>query len=322
MKLNNVLFVGLYSILQLVSGKPHQPKLEKMALAASGSPFEVKNLTLASGPSIFYRTAGAPNKPVILLLHGFPSSSFQYRNLIALLSESHHVIAPDFPGFGFTVVPDKYSYTFDGLTKSTVEFLDALKIKKFAVYIFDYGAPVAFRLALERPEAITAIISQNGNAYEEGLGDFWNPIRELWKEDTPERRDVLAKALLSFETTKFQYEHGVADPAQIPPETYNLDYALLQRPGQTGIQIGFFKDYRTNVELYPKFQEYLRSSKVPVLAVWGANDVIFEKGGAEAYARDVKDLELILLPTGHFALETHGKEIAHKILEFLSERRL
>lgn len=293
----------------------------------SGALVKTVTLTLLSGVSVFYRSAGSPSKPTIVLLHGFPSSSFQYRDLIPQLAKTHHVIAPDFPGFGFTTVPDSldYNYTFAGLAETTLEFLDALKIHKFSVYIFDYGAPVAFRIALQRPEAITAIISQNGNAYNEGLGAFWDPIRTLWKSDTATHRIALEKTLLTFATTKFQYEDGVTDKAllaQIPPETYNLDYALLQREGQTAIQIGLFKDYASNVQLYPQFQKYLRDSNVPVLAIWGKNDKLFISPGAEAYKRDVKDLKLVLLDTGHFALETFGAVIAKEILEFLGGRDL
>ena len=293
----------------------------------SGALVKTATLALLSGVSVFYRSAGSPSNPTILLLHGFPSSSFQYRDLIPQLAKTHHVIAPDFPGFGFTTVPDSlnYGYSFANLTETTLEFLDALKIERFSTYIFDYGAPVAFRIALQRPQAITAIISQNGNAYEEGLGAFWDPIRALWKSDTAVNRIALIKTLLTLATTKFQYEDGVMDKAllaHIPPETYNLDYALLQREGQTEIQIGLFKDYATNVALYPAFQKYLRDSKVPVLAIWGKNDKIFIEPGAEAYKRDVKDLKLVLLDTGHFALETFGKKIAGELLGFLEKRGL
>lgn len=211
------------------------------------------------------------------------------------------------------------------MTATTLEFLDALHIKTFSIYVFDYGAPVGFRIALERPKAIKAVISQNGNAYEEGLGEFWDPIRELWKGDSARKRNALEKALLSFDTTRFQYEGGVADKnllAQIGPETYWLDYALLQRPGQVNIQLGLFADYESNVELYPKFQAWLRESNVPVLAIWGGNDVIFVKEGAVAFKRDVKDLKLVLLDTGHFALETHGSRIASEIESFLNARKL
>lgn len=301
---------------------------EKKKTIMSGSLVEIHNLTLPSGPNIFYRSAGPPAAPVILLLHGFPSSSHQYRNLIPSLSTTgHHIIAPDFPGFGFTTVPDSsnYEYTFSSLTATTLEFLDALLIQTFSVYVFDYGAPVGFRIALERPNAVKAVISQNGNAYDEGLGQFWDPIKDLWKGDSARKRNVLEKSLLSFETTKFQYEGGVADKkllAAIPPETYWLDYALLQRPGQVNIQLGLFADYASNVVLYPKFQAWLRKSNVPVLAIWGKNDVIFVREGAEAFKKDVKDLKLVLLDAGHFALETHGKQIAEEIDSFLNVRKL
>lgn len=291
----------------------------------SGSPVQIHNITLPSGPSVFYRSAGSPSHPTLLLLHGFPSSSHQYRNLIPQLASTHHVVAPDLPGFGFTTVPDSpaYDYTFAGLTNTTLEFLDALMITTFAVYVFDYGAPVGFRVALARPHAVTAIVSQNGNAYDAGLGAFWDPVRALWKADTANTRTALERGLLTFETTRFQYTAGVGDPtllAQVPPETYWLDYALLQRPGQTDIQIGLFKDYESNVKLYPRFQEFLRTSKVPVLAIWGKNDVIFLEAGAEAFRKDVEDLKVVLLDTGHFALETHGAVIAGEIREFLSKR--
>ena len=286
-----------------------------------------KALSLASGVSLFYRETGDPSKPTILLLHGFPSSSHQYRDIIPLLSSTHHVVAPDYPGFGFTTIPESldYQYTFANLTETILEFLDALKITKFAVYVFDYGAPVGFRIALQRPHAISAIITQSGNAYEEGLGSFWDPIKQFWKEDTPEIRKSLAAALLTINVTKFQYTEGVEDPvrkAEIPPESYTLDQSLLERPGQTDIQLNLFHDYQSNVALYPKFHQYLRSSEVPILAVWGKNDPIFIYPGAEAFARDVKDFQLDFFPTGHFALESFGREITAKILEFLKKRGL
>jgi pimeloyl-ACP methyl ester carboxylesterase len=293
----------------------------------SGAPAIAKTLALPDGTSVFYREAGSPSKPTILLLHGFPSSSHQFRNLMPLLSESHHVLAPDFPGFGFTKVPETpaYHYTFASLTNTTTAFLDALKITKFAVYTFDYGAPVAYRIALERPEAITAIVSQNGNAYVEGMDTFWDPIRALWAADTPETRKTLVDNVLKFDTTKWQYEYGVTDPElreHIPPETYYLDQALMDRPGQADIQLSFFKDYENNVKLYSKFHEYFRTSGVPILAIWGANDIIFVKEGAKAYSKDCKDFKLVLLDAGHFAIETHTKEIADEILEFLGQRGL
>ncbi len=294
----------------------------------SGSLATARNLTLSNGIDIFYREAGSPSKPTILLLHGFPSSSHMFRNIAPLLSETHHVIAPDLPGFGFTTVPASldFLYTFANLTKTIMTFLIALRIHQYSIYAFDYGAPVAYRIGLEHPEAITAIVSQNGNAYLDGIGAFWDPIKALWANDTAETREALTSAVLTnFSTTKFQYEHGVSDPkllAQIPPETYYLDQALLERPAQIDIQLSMFKDYENNVKLYPKFHEYFRSSKVPVLAIWGANDVLFLKAGAEAFARDVQDFKLVLLETGHFAIETHAKEIADQTVEFLRKRHL
>ena len=294
----------------------------------AGSLATAKNITLADGIDIFYREAGSPSKPTILLLHGFPSSSHQFRNLAPLLSETHHVLAPDLPGFGFTTVPESlnYSYTFANLTKTIMAFLTALTIHQYAVYAFDFGAPVAFRIGLEQPQAITAIVSQNGNAYLDGIGAFWDPIKAFWANDNAETRGVLTSAVITnFSTTKSRYEHGVTDPkllAQIPPETYYLDQALLERPGQTDLQLSLFKDYENNFKLYPNFQEYFRSSKVPVLAIWGANDVSFLKAGAEAFARDVHDFKLVLLETGHFAIETHAKEIAGEMVEFLKKRDL
>ncbi|KAI9802345.1 MAG: hypothetical protein M1833_001851 [Piccolia ochrophora] len=280
---------------------------------------KVSNVS-ADGVDVFYREAGPPDGPVILLLHGFPSSSHQYRNLIPLLAQRYRVLAPDFPGFGFTKVPAErnYAYTFANLTTTLAAFLDALSVTSFAVYIFDYGAPVAFRLALERPSAITAIVAQNGNAYDEGLGaDFWGPFQKYWASGASEDREALRGATLTYEATKWQYEFGASDPGAIAPESYTLDYALLAPPDRQEIQLDLFKSYGTNVELYPQFQEYLRKSQVPTLAVWGKNDLIFPPAGAEALKRDLKKVEIHLLDTSHFAVETHGKEIAKLILQFL-----
>lgn len=271
----------------------------------------------ADGIDIFYRESGSKNAPVILLLHGFPSSSYQYRNLVPILAHKYHVLAPDLPGFGFTSVPAsrKYKYTFANLATSTEAFLDALNIKKFSVYIFDYGAPTALRIALHRPEAITAIISQNGNAYVEGLGQFWDPLRAYWKSNSAEDRQKVKDATLSFEATRGQYTYGTQ--AAIAPESYYLDFALLSRPGQADIQLDLFYDYQSNVELYPKFQEYFRESQVPLLAIWGKNDVIFVKEGAEAFKRDLKNAEVKLLDAGHFVVESDTEEVGELILGFL-----
>ncbi len=277
-------------------------------------------LVEADGLTIFYREAGPKNAPVILLLHGFPSSSHQFRNLIPLLSHKYRVIAPDLPGFGFTEVPAErqYKYTFENIATSIGAFLDVLEIKKFSPYVFDYGGPTGFRLALQRPEAIQVIFTQNGNAYEEGLGEFWAPVQALWKEDTPEQRAVIQKALLTLETTKWQYTNGSHDQ-QVAPEAPYLDWALMERPGQVEIQIGFFYDYRTNLPLYPLFQEYFRKSQVPLIAFWGKNDAIFIPPGAEAFKRDLPNAEIHLLDTGHFAVETMTAEIGKLMLDFLAK---
>jgi pimeloyl-ACP methyl ester carboxylesterase len=278
----------------------------------------------ADGVSVFYREAGPSGAPVILLLHGFPASSFQFRKLIPLLAPKYRVVAPDIPGFGFTKVPAerKYKYTFESFARTISQFLDALTIKSFAVYIFDYGAPTALRIALERPQAVTAIITQNGNAYVEGFGkDVWAPIEKYWESQSEEDRAKVRAAMLNYDITKWQYEYGTpADRLhEIGPETYNLDWALMSSEEQQNIQLDIFNDYRTNVPLYPKFQEYFRTSKVPILATWGKNDLIFVYPGAEAFKRDSPNVEIRPLDAGHFAVETHTQEIADNILDFLSK---
>ncbi|KAI0438172.1 alpha/beta-hydrolase [Xylaria telfairii] len=283
----------------------------------------VRNVTV-DGINLFYREAGPHDAPVLLLLHGFPSSSFMFRHLIPLLAISYRVIAPDLPGFGFTQVPAalQYQYTFANFAEITGSFLDILGIKRFSVYIFDYGAPTGLRLALNRPECVSAIISQNGNAYVEGFGhDFWAPTMKYWASGSAEDREAL-QAGLTFNATKSQYVDGSPHPNKIEPETYHLDQALLERPGVKDIQLDLFYDYRTNVDLYPKFQEYFRASAVPVLAIWGKNDVIFIPPGAEAFKRDVKHLELHFLDAGHFALETNEIEVAERIDLFLKKNKV
>ncbi|KAF4635539.1 hypothetical protein G7Y89_g2557 [Cudoniella acicularis] len=290
--------------------------------------YSIKTVS-ADGVNIFYRTTGPQisSAPVLLLLHGFPSSSHQYRSLIPLLEngseQKYRIIAPDLPGFGFTEVPASrnYSYTFENLTTTIEAFLDALSIKKFSVYVFDYGAPTGYRLALRRPDAIQAIITQNGNAYEEGLSSFWDPLRTLWKSGSDADKEPLRGGALSLEALKWQYTHGT-DASKIAPEAYWLDFALLQRPGNQDIQLGLFYDYRKNVELYPKFQEYFRTSKVPILAVWGKNDDIFLPEGAEAFRRDSEGVEVKLIDAGHFAVESNGEEIATSVVDFLRRKGL
>src|ERR1700741_1144488 len=276
---------------------------------------------VVDGNNIFYREAGSAGAPTVLLLHGFPTSSHMFRNLIPALGDSYHVVAPDLPGFGFSDAPDRkrFWYTVENLDEATANFTQAICLGRFAIYVFDYGAPVGVRLALAHPERITAIISQNGNAYEEGLSDGWNPIQKYWKEPTPENRATL-RDFLKPETTKWQYVHGVQDETLVAPETYQLDSALLGRPGNDEIQLDLFLDYASNVALYPKFQEYFRSKQTPLLAVWGKNDPFFLPPGAEAYRQDVPDAEVSFLETGHFALETHAREIGEKMVEFLGRK--
>ena len=273
----------------------------------------------ADGITVFYREAGPADAPAVLLLHGFPTASFQYRELIPRLADNYRVIAPDLPGFGFTEVPAarNYKYTFDALANTILAFTDALNLKRYALYVFDYGAPTGLRLAMARPERITAIVSQNGNAYEEGLGDAWAPIQRYWREPTSKNREVLRGAL-SPEGLRSQYTDGVPHPEKIAPEGYTLDVAMIQRPGNMDIQLDLFLDYANNVKLYPAFQEYFRKSKPPLLAIWGKNDSFFIPPGAQAFLRDNPNATVQLLDTGHFALETHVEEIAHAIREFLS----
>jgi pimeloyl-ACP methyl ester carboxylesterase len=274
----------------------------------------------ANGLNIFYREAGSPNAPTILLLHGYPSSSHMFRNLIPILSGNYHVIAPDLPGFGYSDIPDrtKFAYTFDNLAKTMQSFIDELGLKRFAIYVFDYGAPTGFRLAMANPEKITGIISQDGNAYVEGLSTGWNPIQKYWEHDTQENREAL-KSFFTPEGTKFQYFTGVSDPSTIAPESYTLDQYFLDRPESTEIQLDLLKDYKTNVALYPKFQQYFRTYQPKLLAVWGNKDPFFLPPGAEAYKRDIPDATVKFYDTGHFALETHVKEIGKDILNFLAK---
>jgi pimeloyl-ACP methyl ester carboxylesterase len=273
----------------------------------------------ADGVNVFYREAGDPGAPVVLLLHGFPTSSFMFRELIPRLADKFRVIAPDLPGFGFTEIPEKrnYNYSFDALACTIEAFTEALGLNRYAIYVFDYGAPTGLRLAMAHPERVSAIISQNGNAYEEGLGDAWGPIRKYWAEPTAENREVIGKNILTLEGTRWQYTHGVADPESIAPESYTLDVALLERKGNRDIQLDLFLDYASNVKLYPKFQEYFRKSKPPLLAIWGKNDPFFIPAGAKAFQKDLPSATVQFLDTGHFATETHVVEIAAAMREFL-----
>jgi pimeloyl-ACP methyl ester carboxylesterase len=277
-------------------------------------------ITNVNGIKIYYRETGKSNSPTLLLLHGFPSSSHMFRDLIPLLAEKYHLVAPDFPGFGQSDMPDrgKYQYTFANIADTIAGFTEAIGLKKFAIYIFDYGSPVGLRLALKFPDRISAVISQNGNAYEEGLSNGWDPIRAYWKDPSPANRNAL-RAFLKPEATIFQYTHGVADASLVSPDGRSLDDFYLARPGADEIQLDLLKDYASNVALYPKFQEYFRKYQPPLLAVWGKNDPFFLPAGAEAFKRDNSKATVQFFDTGHFALETHCREIADAIVPFLAK---
>ena len=276
---------------------------------------------IVNGNKIFYREAGPKTAPAILLLHGFPTSSHMFRNLIPALADSYHVVAPDLPGFGFSDAPDRkqFRYTFERLAETIDNFTRTIGLDRYTIYVFDYGAPVGLRLALAHPERITAIISQNGNAYDEGLSQGWNPIQKYWKQPTAENRAAL-RGFLTPEATRSQYTHGVQDPTLLAPEAYQLDSALLARPGNDEIQLDLFLDYANNVVLYPKFQDFFRTKRPPLLAVWGKNDPFFLPPGAEAFRRDNPNAEVHFYDTGHFALETHYQEIAAAIRDFLDRK--
>ncbi|WP_321908411.1 MULTISPECIES: alpha/beta hydrolase [unclassified Paraburkholderia] len=270
------------------------------------------------GFNVFYREAGRTGAPKLLLLHGFPSAGHMFRDLIPKLAERFHIVAPDLPGFGQSDLPDRdqFAYTFENIANVIARFTERIGFDRFAVYVFDYGAPTGFRLALAHPERITAIISQNGNAYEEGLSDGWNPIRAYWQDPSPTNRDAL-RAMLTREATIWQYTHGVPDASAVSPDGYSLDDYYMNRPGAREIQLDLFRDYRSNVALYPAFQAYFRKHQPRFLAVWGKNDPFFLPPGAEAFKRDLPQAVVRFFDTGHFALETHADEIGTAITQFL-----
>lgn len=271
------------------------------------------------GLKVFYREAGRAEARTLLLLHGFPTASHMFRNLMPQLAGEFHVIAPDLPGFGQSDMPsrEKFNYTFDNIARVIDRFTEVVGLNRFAVYLFDYGAPTGFRLATSHPERIAAIISQNGNAYEEGLSEGWNPIRAYWRDASESNREAL-RTFLSPETTIWQYTHGVPDTTLVSPDGYSLDNFYLARSGADEIQLDLFGDYKSNVELYPAFQDYFRKHKPPLLAVWGKNDPFFLPAGANAFRRDIPNADVRFFDTGHFALETHCDEIGAAIREFLN----
>jgi pimeloyl-ACP methyl ester carboxylesterase len=274
------------------------------------------------GLDIFYREAGPKDAPNVLLLHGFPTSSHMFRNLLPALADKFHVVAPDYPGYGNSSMPDvdEFDYTFDRMAELVETFTGKLGLETYSIYLMDYGAPIGFRLAAKYPERVETLIIQNGNAYEEGLLEFWDPIKAYWKDKTPENRDKL-KGLLTVEATKWQYTHGVRSQEAISPDTWNIDQRLLDRNGNQAIQLAMFYDYGTNPPLYPEWQAYFRKHQPPTLITWGKNDPIFPEEGAHPYKRDLKNLEFHILDTGHFALEEDGQVIARLIRDFL-ERNL
>jgi pimeloyl-ACP methyl ester carboxylesterase len=276
------------------------------------------NTADVDGLKVFYRSAGDPSAQVVLLLHGFPSASHMFRDLIPELAGTYHVVAPDLPGFGLTERParDAFAYTFKAIAGVIGRFTEVLGLAEFAIYVFDYGAPTGFRLALAHPDRVTAIISQNGNAYEEGLSEGWNPIRRYWEDATDANRQAL-RGFLSADAIRWQYEHGVPDTSRVSPDGWTLDAHYTQRPGVDEIQLDLFLDYRNNVAMYPDVQRYFRERKPKLLAIWGRNDPFFIPPGAEAFRRDVPDAEVHFLDTGHFALETHAREIGAAVRDFL-----
>ena len=285
---------------------------------------KIKNQTITvDGQTIFYREAGDKEKgPTLLLLHGFPTSSHMFRNIIPALADKFHLVAPDYPGFGYSSMPpvDKFEYTFDHLAEIVDKLITQIGLERYSLYVMDYGAPVGYRLAVKHPEKIEALIVQNGNAYEEGLGEFWEPLRAYWNEPNEKNKNALKK-FLTLEATRWQYTHGVKNENAISPDNWIHDQLLLDRPGNNEIQLQLFYDYKSNPPLYPQWQEYFRKYQPPTLVVWGRNDFIFTKEGAIPYQRDLKNIQIHLLNTGHFALEEEGELIAELISRFLLTQR-
>jgi pimeloyl-ACP methyl ester carboxylesterase len=318
------LFLGLSGLAAMVA-LPKEASAAKPRNGASSKalnyPVTYHRTRTVDGVKIFYREAGPKDAPVVLLLHGFPTSSHMFRNLIPALADRYHVIAPDYPGYGQSDMPDraKFAYTFDRFGQLVDGLLDQLGVTRYAMYVMDYGAPVGWRLALKHPERITGLIIQNGNAYDEGLKEFWNPIKKYWADGSDASRQALMK-LVTLETTKFQYTDGMSDDSRIAPDNWVQDQALLDRPGNADIQMDLFYDYRTNLPLYPAVQAYFRKNKPPTLIVWGKNDYIFPADGAHPYKRDLPRVEFHLIDSGHFALEDRFDEMVPLIRGFLERK--
>jgi pimeloyl-ACP methyl ester carboxylesterase len=301
---------------------PHRPASAQEAGAVAPPTAAVAHRTVkVDGLDIFYREAGRKDAPTILLLHGFPTSSSMFRNLIPALADKYHLVAPDYPGFGNSSMPkvDEFEYTFDRLADVIDHFTQAVGLERYTLYVMDYGAPVGYRLATRHPERVQALIVQNGNAYDEGLREFWVPLKAYWKAKTPENEAALRK-LLTVDATRWQYTNGVRNVEAISPDTWNLDQRFLDRPANAEIQLALFHSYGSNPPLYPEWQAYFRKHQPPALIVWGKNDAIFPAEGAHPYRRDLKDVEFHLLDTGHFALEEDGAAIAGLIRNFLGKR--
>ncbi|MFD2568250.1 alpha/beta fold hydrolase [Pseudotenacibaculum haliotis] len=318
-----VLSLGFYAFSSSNNNEPIEKAKETIAKVKKKKYATMHKTVKVNGLNIFYREAGDINKPTILLLHGYPTSSHMFRNLITDLSVQYHVLAPDYPGFGRSDQPKMkdFDYTFDNMANIVEGFLDKLKVDRYSIYLMDYGAPIGYRIASKYPEKVDALIVQNGNAYDEGLRDFWKPIKKYWNEYTVEN----GKALEGFHSPaglKWQYTHGVQDTLKISPDNWHIDLQHLTRPENNDIQLAMFYSYRTNVPLYPKWQAYFRKYQPPTLIVWGKNDYIFPAEGAYPYKRDLKNIEFHLLDTGHFALEEKGDEIANYILKFLKKNNI
>jgi len=303
--------------------KPSDPRAESaeavpLSMRKNAVPTITYRTVEVDALKVFYREAGAPNAPKLLLLHGFPSAGHMFRDLIPLLADRFHMVAPDLPGFGQSDMPPRsqFKYTFDNIARVIDRFTEIVGFDRFALYVFDYGAPTGFRLATWHPERITAIISQNGNAYEEGLSAGWNPIRAYWDDPSTANRNAL-RAFLAPETTRWQYTHGVPDAARVSPDGLSLDNFYLARPGADEVQLDLFGDYTSNISLYPTFQDYFRTHKPPFLAAWGKQDPFFLPAGASAFKRDIPRADVRFFDTGHFALETHAEPIALAMREFL-----